>query len=282
MINQNQNKADTFRRIPVLIGAAMLTVGTFVLVDQYLGTGWLPWAAIGLAGFLFLIEGARSQKLGWLIPGGLISGTGAGMLFAFGSSAEGELLSKIGILLISIAAGWGLITAGSFPGKGKTAWWALVPGGIFAAAGACLLFSDRSFLAFVLYLTTGIGVILLVWGLFWRLYGLIIPASLLVTIGPGIFIAWGTNTAVNPLSKTGLMIAAFSFGWGLIVFFARIILAKFVWWPLIPGGVMAMVGWGLYIGGDPGGAPSFIANTGSVALIIFGLYLLLLRKSIHR
>lgn len=281
MIDQSQNNAEYGKRIPILIGAAMLTVGVFVLADRYLGTGWLPWVAIGLAGFLFFMEGIRSHKISLLIPGGLITGIGIGLLLAFGNEGGADLLSRIGLILISIAVGWGLITAGSIPVKTKTAWWALVPGGIFAAAGACLLFSDRSFLAFILYMTTAVGIILLVWGLFWKLYGLIIPACLLVTIGPGIFIAWGTSTAANPLSKTGLMIAAFSFGWGLIVFFARVILARFIWWPLIPGGVLAMVGWGLYIGGDPGGAPSFIANTGSVALIIFGLYLLLLRKSIH-
>lgn len=278
----NQNRVEYHKRISMLLGAALLIVGALVLLEQYLGTGWLPWAAVGLAGVLFFVEGTRSQIVGWLIPGGLLTGTGVGLFLAFNPNSEGDLLSRIGILLLSVAAGWGLITAGSLPGRGKIAWWPLVPGGIFAALGACFLFSDRSFFAFVLYLVTGIGLILMIWGLFWRLYGLIIPASLLVTIGPGIFIAWATHTAANPLSKTGLMIAAFSFGWGLIVFFARIILAKFVWWPLIPGGVMAMVGWGLYIGGDPGGAPSFIANTGSVALIIFGLYLLLLRKSIHR
>lgn len=282
MINQNQDKAEYRKRIPVLLGAALLIAGTLVLLEQYLGTGWLTWAAVALTGILFLFEGTRGQILGWLIPGGLLTGAGAGLFMAFHPDATGDFAARMGILLLSVSAGWGLITAGTLPGRGKTAWWPLVPGGIFAALGACLLFSDRSFLAFVLYLVTGLGVILLVWGLFWRLYGLIIPASLLVTIGPGIYIAWATNTAVNPLSKTGLMIAAFSFGWGLIVFFTRVILAKFVWWPLIPGGVMAMVGWGLYIGGDPGGAPSFIANTGSVALIIFGLYLLLLRKSIHR
>ncbi len=282
MINQTQDKDEYQKRIPVLLGAALLLVGALVLLEQYLGTGWLPWAAVGLAGILFLIEGTRSQIIGWLIPGGLLTGTGVGLFLAFNPYADGDLPARIGILLLSVAAGWGLITAGSLPGRGKTAWWPMVPGGLFAALGGYMVFSDRSFLAFVLYLTSGLGLILLIWGIFWRLYGLIIPASLLVTIGPGVYIAWATQTAANPLSKTGLMIAAFSFGWGLIVFFARIVLAKFVWWPLIPGGVMAMVGWGLYIGGDPGSAPAFIANTGSVALIIFGLYLLLLRKSIHR
>lgn len=282
MINQNQNNTDYNKRIPVLLGAAMLSVGGIFLLGQYLETSWLTWAAVALVGLIFFIEGTRSLKIGWLISGGLLIGLGVGILLVVGPSKEQDILARIGLLLLSVAAGWALVTAGSLTGKIKTAWWALVPGGIKAALGLCFLLSDRSFLSLVLYLVTGIGLILLVWGVFWRLYGLIIAGSLLVTSGPAIYIAWGTNTAVNPLSKTGLMIAAIAFGWGLIVFFTRMALAKFVWWPLIPGGVMAVVGLGLYIGGDPGSAPAFIANTGSVALIIFGLYLLLLRRSIHR
>jgi len=77
-------------------------------------------------------------------------------------------------------------------------------------------------------------------------------------------------------------LVVFSLGWGLLILFGRMLTARFVWWPLIPGGIFAVVGWGLYIGGDPGNAMSFIANTGSIGLIIFGLYLLLMRKSIHR
>jgi hypothetical protein len=46
--------------------------------------------------------------------------------------------------------------------------------------------------------------------------------------------------------------------------------------------VLAMVGWGLYIGGNPGSALSFIGNTGSLGLIIVGAYLLLLRRSIRK
>ncbi len=282
MINQNQNKADYNRRIPVLLGAAMLCVGGIFLLEQYLETGWIPWAAIALVGLVFFVEGTRSQKFGWLISGGLLLCLGVGIFITFGQATERDVPGQIGVLLLSFAAGWVLISAGSLPGKIKTAWWALIPGGILAALGLCFLLSNRSFLSFVLYIVTAIGVILLVWGVFWRLYGLIIPGSLLVTIGPGIYIAWGTSTAANPLAKTGLMIAAFAFGWGLVVFFTRLALTKFVWWPLIPGGVMAVVGLGLYIGGDPGSAPAFIANTSSAALIIFGIYLLLLRRSIHR
>jgi hypothetical protein len=75
------------------------------------------------------------------------------------------------------------------------------------------------------------------------------------------------------------MLVWFALGWGLITIASRILTSRFIWWPLIPGGLLAVVGWGLYIGGDPGNALSFIGNTGSIGLIIFGIYLLLLRRS---
>jgi hypothetical protein len=77
------------------------------------------------------------------------------------------------------------------------------------------------------------------------------------------------------------MLSWFAFGWALITACARMITHKYIWWPLIPGGILIMVGMGLYIGGDPRNALGFIGNTGSIALMIFGLYLLLMRKSIH-
>jgi hypothetical protein len=78
------------------------------------------------------------------------------------------------------------------------------------------------------------------------------------------------------------MLVIFALGWGLITVFSRFIINKFIWWPLIPGGVLAMVGWGLYIGGNPGNALSFIGNTGSIGLIIFGIYLLLWRTELRK
>jgi hypothetical protein len=77
------------------------------------------------------------------------------------------------------------------------------------------------------------------------------------------------------------MLVWFALGWGLVTIFARVQTFKFVWWPLIPGGILAMVGWGLYIGGNPQSAVGFIGNTGSIGLLIFGIYILLLRRGIH-
>jgi uncharacterized phage-associated protein len=68
--------------------------------------------------------------------------------------------------------------------------------------------------------------------------GFIIPGGILLGIGPGLFIAWGTSIEINPLSKTGLMLVYFSIGWFIISLAARILKNKFLWWRIIPGGVL--------------------------------------------
>lgn len=269
------------REFPYILGIGFISVGLAIFLEQFLKTGWLVLVILPVSGAVFLIEATRTRKLGLLIAGSLIFGVGVGGFLYFSSSLPFSIEQRVGWLILAISAGWALITAGSVWVVPKRVWWPMIPAGILFFTGLCFLITPLRVVDFVLFVVGGVGVVLLLWGIFWRIFGLIIPGSLLITIGPGIYFAWGTDLAINALSKTGMMIAIFALGWGFIILFSRVITTKFIWWPLIPGGVMAVVGWGLYIGGDPGNAPSFIANTGSIGLIIFGLYLLLLRKGIH-
>jgi len=43
-----------------------------------------------------------------------------------------------------------------------------------------------------------------------------------------------------------------------------------------------MVGSGLYIGGNPGNAAGFIQNTGSIGLVLLGIYLILLKFGLKK
>jgi hypothetical protein len=160
-------------------------------------------------------------------------------------------------------------------------WWPLLPGGIIGGLSLCFLTNSLEPLDFIFFIGIGTSLPLLFWGTFNRLFGLIIPGSLLLGIVPGIYLAWGEIIEKSGLAQTGIMLVCFAFGWILITLFSRAITEKIVWWPLIPGGILGMVGWGLYIGGNPGNALSFIGNTGSITLIIFGLYLILLRRGIE-
>jgi hypothetical protein len=143
------------------------------------------------------------------------------------------------------------------------------------------LFTPAGLLDFVFYLGAGGGVVFLGVGVYKKLFGLIIPGCLLITIGPGIATAWGKMHNVSALAQTGAMLVWFALGWAFITLISRLVYQKLYWWPLIPGGILAVVGWGLYIGGNPGNAMSFIGNTGSIVMIIFGIYLLLMRRGIR-
>ncbi len=275
-------RANPQREFPYILGIGFVSVGLAIFLEQFLKTGWIVLVLVPISGVVLLVEANRTRRMGFLIAGSLILGAGVGGFLFLSSAIHLSVVQRTGWLILAIAAGWVLITAGSRIILPTTVWWPMIPAGVLCSVGLCFLATPLRVVDFVLFISTGVGLVLLIWGIFWRLFGLIIPGSLLVTTGPGIYLAWGTDLAINALSKTGMMIAIFALGWGFIILFSRVVTTKFVWWPLIPGGVMAVVGWGLYIGGDPGNAPSFIANTGSIGLIIFGLYLLLLRKGIHR
>lgn len=264
-----------------LVGIVMISVGVLVLADQYLKTGWLLLAFAPIFGIFFLVEAIRTKRFIFLLFGGLLAGAGLGGFIGMSSVFVRPWPKNVGWLLVFFALGWAVVAVYSRKIMTKPAMWALVPGGIILSTGLTFLLSDMQLVDFILWIVTGTGIVLLIWGVYWHLFGLIIPGSLLITIGPGIYFAWGTPMGQNPLAKTGIMLAIFALGWALIILFSRVLTAKFVWWPLIPAGILGMVGWGLYIGGDPTNAAAFIANTGSISLIIFGIYLLLLRKGIH-
>jgi hypothetical protein len=194
---------------------------------------------------------------------------------------QAGLTWQAGSLLLFFGLGWVMVTAGTRYFSNRTDWWALIPACVLGGLGITLLISELRWMDLALSLAIGVAIPLLIWGLAERKVGLIIPGSLLVGIGPGLFHAWGVIATGNGLVSTGIMLVWFSLGWFLILVFTRMVKQQVAWWPLIPGGILGVVGTGLYIGGDPSNALGFIGNTGSIGLMIFGLYLLLMRKGIH-
>jgi len=253
-----------------------------LLLSQYLKATWITVMLIPSLGIILLSLGLFLKRYGLLISGSLIVGLGMGAVFAFSAMADLSPAPRIGIILVGFGMGWFLITLLSIFILHRIAWWTFLPAGTLGSLGFCLVLSPVRLIDFVLYLGIGIGLPLLVWGIFRHILGLIIPGCIVTTVGTGIFMAWQGSGEANSLAQTGVMLVWFAIGWGLITLFSRSLFQKFIWWPLIPGGVFAVVGWGLYIGGNPGNASSFISNTGSVALIIIGLYLLLIRRGIQR
>jgi hypothetical protein len=161
----------------------------------------------------------------------------------------------------------------------RVQWWALIPSSILLAIGWGFQTSPVDYF-FVICLTLGLlGLAFLLWGISERLFGLIIPGCILVTIGAGLWLAWGNPDIINSMARIAVMLGVFSFGWFMITIFSRLAIPKSAWWALIPGGILAVTSWGLYIGADPSNALVFIGNTGSVAVLAFGFYLILMLNS---
>lgn len=266
----------------LVAGVVLCVSGGLVLAGQALHLQWLTYLVPLSVGMVLLVAGIHSRQRGYLISGSIVSGLGIGFYLTVLGLPGSGMLARIGAGLISLSIGFAGVSALVWGIYRKFTWWALVVAVPVGAIGVVLSFSKAGLLDFILYVVTGTGMTLLGIGVYKKWIGLIIPGCLLVGLGPGVSLAWGGWGSANLLAQTGVMLVWFAFGWGLITLFSRIVIEKFVWWPLIPGGIIGMVGWGLYIGGNPGNAVSFIGNTGSIVIIIFGVYLLLMRRGIRR
>lgn len=265
-----------------IIGVALVAVGIVFLIVNYFKTSWVLFLIAPLIGLFLVIVGVTKNKFGYSLAGDLLLFVGAGLFFAMNQSILFTAAQKIGIVFLSFCLGWLMVfIMGKYIHKYRV-WWAFIPVFVFGALGMCFYFSQLRLLDFVLYLGLAAGFSLLLPGVIFRLLGLIIPGCLVIFASAGVYVGWGSGFVENALAQTGAMLVVFAIGWCAITLFNRVIHQKFVWWPLIPGGVLAVTGWGLYIGGDPGNAVNFIGNTGSISLIIFGLYLLLMRKGLKR
>jgi len=282
-MDSNSRQSKLLSRNPYkLAGITIILAGLLLGADQILKTGWLTFLIFPLVGLIMLGLGLDLKAFGWIVAGSLVFGLGAAAFIILGRVPQQPFLERLGKALILFGGSWILITFLSYVIHRSTAWWALVPAGVLIGLGISLARNPVRLLDFILFVTVGLALALLTWGLASRLLGLIIPGCLLLGIGPGIYFSWRDLIDLNALAQTGAMLVWFAFGWGMITILARRIYAKFIWWPLIPGGILAVTGWGLFIGGDPGNALGFIGNTGTIGVLVFGLYLLLMRKGIHR
>jgi hypothetical protein len=249
------------------------------ILEFFLQTGWLLLLIPIVVGGFSLTSSIAQHSFILFITGSLLIGSGFGFLIGFLPSFHREILDGVGILLTGIGAGFFLISAGRHWIFHSQAWWASIPAGLLLGTGTCLFMSNRSILDFVLFTGVGLGLALLGWGIVAKLLGLIIPGTIIITTAPGIAISWRIPGTVSVLSQTGIMLIWFSLGWALITVCSRVITDTFIWWPLIPGAVLAAVGTSLYIGGNPIAASGFVNNSAAMGVLIFGVYLFLIRSS---
>ena len=153
-----ENKIDNHHNHRIAAGVILITIGAATLLQHWLNIGDYIVFSLGLG---MLIWGSVSRCTGWIIPGGVLTGIGLGIL-----AMEGHwffpIANQNGVFLICFALGWFLITVLTTMFT-CTQWWALVPGGIMALVGSSILamngdvrWEDLNLVYAVLLLFTGL------------------------------------------------------------------------------------------------------------------------------
>lgn len=118
----------------VLIAFGVLTLLATLIDSRVLGLSILP-----MIGVLFIIWGLTARLPGLMIPGGILTGLGLGILLndlAF-SAAAGEM--RGGIIVLGLGFGFLMILPLTWVISSERHWWALIPGGILSLVGIALL-----------------------------------------------------------------------------------------------------------------------------------------------
>ncbi len=266
---------------PVL-GITLIIGGILLLIDQRIHTGWIPISLPIFVGIIVLIYSFILKEEGWILAGFILTGISGALFLVFQPfiNLKNNLLISFGLAFFSLC--WlGIFLTISLTKK-RYYWWTFFITLTSLSISIIFYLASFSVLSFVLAISLAIGSALLLWGVAKNILGLQISGILVSTIGIGIFNGWNTVGDINGLRDTGNMLVWFSLGWILITVDSKIFKKRFIWWPLIPGGILAMVGSGLYIGGNPENAAAFLQNTGSIGLILLGMYLILLKFGLKK
>ena len=132
-----EKKINHRRNHRIAAGVILVLFGLATLLQRWLDIGNYIVLLLGLA---MLVWGSVSHRSGWIIPGGVLSGIGLGIL-AMQGPWQIPVAVQNGVFLLCFALGWFLITllTALFT---CTQWWALIPGGIMAVIGGTILVTN--------------------------------------------------------------------------------------------------------------------------------------------
>lgn len=157
-----------------------------------------------------------------------------------------------------------------------------VGGIVLVAIGAVMLigqFANSTFTGALIL--PALAVIFLAWGISTRRAALMVPAGIFIGLSIGTWLMlsdWVTRNASDE-AQGGIFLLAFAAGWASISALTAIFTEETHWWPLIPAGIMALIGTALLIGGTALQALAWLGYIWPLGLVAIGLFLLLRRAN---
>lgn len=159
-------KKTSDARSGLTAGVIMIVIGAGLLLSRLFSIeGWIP---LGI-GMVFVLAGILKRSAGLLIPGGIVSGVGLGIVLT-----ENGLLASMGsldggaVMLLSMALGWFSIIVLSKLFTDETQVWPIFPGGAMALIGTLILMGS-----------SGLRVLELI-GSYWPVILILIGGSILL------------------------------------------------------------------------------------------------------
>lgn len=151
----------------VVFAVVLIAVGVIGLASQMFEFstdvgGWI----VMLIGLGFLGAFAFTRQYGFLIPGGIMTGLGAGIIASEGLTLTDEETG--GVIVLGLGIGFlGIWVIGAIVQVAQHHWWPIIPGGILTVIGAALLIGGQA-----VNLLDYWGVVLVALGLFvlWRAF----------------------------------------------------------------------------------------------------------------
>ncbi len=135
----------------------------------------------------------------------------------------------------------------------------------------------RNINLFALLLLPALGLIFLLWGILVRSRGLLIPGGILFGLGSGIALTESVLRLESENQQAGVILILFAAGWLLITLLSGLFTDKTIWWPLIPGGIVGLIG-GVLLAGVLGDFNRLVGQFWPVLLIAAGLFLVIRRQ----
>ncbi len=127
--------------------------------------------------------------------------------------------------------------------------------------------------SFGVYFLLLLGCAFLIWGIFSREVGPMIPGGILSGLGLGTVMLVNGWTPAG-MDEGGVFLLVFGLGWFLITLLTAVFTNQTQWWALIPGGIIGFVGLSILFGGVFMKTLETVSMLWPVILIIAGGFIL--------
>jgi hypothetical protein len=158
------------RRGALIMGVILVFIGGMALLSQVFdvdGALWGMFIVLGL-GLAFMLAGIVTREFGFFVPGGILTGIGAGIVLTAGPWQSTFSGDEGGLFMLAFAGGWFLIPIMGLIFTRQFHWWPFIPGGIIGLVGLAIIYGGAlwTVLQWMGYLWPVVLIVVGVWVLF--------------------------------------------------------------------------------------------------------------------